>query len=34
LGIESWLFAVEKMMRETLKKKLMSTHSGIKKKDP
>ena len=33
LGVESWLYHVEKSMRETLKRKLMGTHSGIKKKD-
>jgi len=33
IGVESWLFHVEKAMRDTLKRKLMGTHLGIKKKD-
>jgi hypothetical protein len=33
LGVESWLKNVEKMMRETLKKLLMNTCQGMKKKD-
>jgi len=33
IGVESWLYHVEKAMRETLKRKLMGAHSGIKKKD-
>jgi len=31
--VESWLKAVEKMMRETLKKLLKGTQEGIKKKE-
>ena len=33
IGVESWLMHVEKGMRDTLKRKLMGTHLGIKKKD-
>ena len=33
LGVESWLYHVEKSMKDTLKRKLMITYTGIKKKD-
>jgi len=33
LGVENWLKHVERMMRETLKKLLMGTCLGMKKKD-